>query len=649
MQEEITARENVSEYHVRELVDADERERYAAYDEDDEFFEDSGEEEEPALPKVKRGEKKKRSAAVSKEKFLSPVVALLALMTHKRSRRAEADDITATADEEDANIPEMAPEKAAKFYGNQAGFIKLRGKIAAGLSLVMLYITLAYDSFLPLAGAMKGSTACSTVLLIMLLSVMLCGLDVFTAGIMSLVRGRPNADSLVSVSCLMAAADALVIALDNSGSLGLPFCAIAAISMSFSIWGAYYTCLGMRCSFKIMGSKKASAITAEKGINPKGFALLRSARGIGGAVRRSELADLTEYVYNVLTPVLIACALVFGVLSSFFHGQSEAFVHCVSTMLAVSGAFGAGICFALPFAISSKKLYSVGAAICGWGGVRDIGRSRNVVIGDSDIFPRDCVEINTIRVLEGSIADKVIAYTGSVIAASGNGMAAAFTDMLERNGYTLCKVENFEANDGGGMTAVVGGEQVMVGSTGFMNLMGIRVPQKIATRDTVFTAINGTLVGIFTLSNKVTPATQDALGLLQRTRREPIFALRDFNISPVAIENKFHLPADKINFPSFSERFRISGTPVTEESPVAAVISREGVVPIVELSERGSRLYWGALAGTAIAAATAVLGLVIMFISCWQGNFEAGSAAKALLLMILPLLPQAGICFWLQR
>lgn len=637
----------LSEYELRGLVDSDERDRYADFDPDEDDFSD--EDESGGLQdEAPRREKKKKQGG-DKEKFLSPVIALLALLTHRRSRRAEADSAPATDDEEDADIPEMEPEKASKFYASQLAGLRLRGRVAAGLSLVMLYITLAYDSFLPLAGAMKGATACSLVLMIMLLSVILCGLDVFTAGIMSLVRGRPTADSLVAVSAVLACVDAAVIAGMNTGDFGLPFCAAAAISMSFSIWGAYYTCKGMRRSFKIMAGKKAAAITAEKGVSAKGTALLKSGRGISGAVRRSEMADLTEYVYNILTPVVLAFALVFGALASFFHGQSSAFIHCVSTMLAVSGAFSAGICFALPFAITARRLYSVGAAICGWGGVRDIGRSRNVVVGDSDIFPRDAVEISAIRVLEGAVADKVISYAGSVIAASGNGMSSAFSELISRNGYSLCRVENFEAHDGGGMTAVVNGENVMVGSTGFMNLMGIRVPQKIATRDTVFAAINGTLVGIFSIDYKVAPAAQDALGLLQRTRREPIFALRDFNMSPVAIEKKFHLPADKINFPAFSERFRISGTRVSADSPAAAVVCREGIVPIVELSERGARLYLAALAGTAIAAASAVLGLVIMFISCWQGNFEACSAARAVLWMALALLPQALICLWLQR
>lgn len=633
-------------YSVRELEDTNVSDTYAEPVVDD-YPEPYDIDEDGLNDEPEHGAGKKKAAR--KRGALSPMIALLALLTSRHNQRSQADDIRATPDEEDADVPEMEPERAAKFYSGQSGFLKLRGKVAAGVCLVMLYITLAFDSFLPLAGALRGCTACSLVLLIMLLTVMLCGLDVFTAGLMSLVRGRPNADSLVSISCVMACADALIIGVENTAAFGLPFCTVSAVSMCFSIWGAYFTCEGLRRSFKISASKKASAITAENGMSAKSSALIRSERGISGAVRRSETADLTEYVYNMLAPVLIAVAIVLGALASFFHGQSGAFVHCMSVMLAVSAAFSAGICFALPFAINAKKLYAVGAAICGWAGVRDIGRSRNVVIKDSDIFPRDAMEISTIRVLEGATADKVISYTGSVIAASGNGMAAAFTDLLSRNGYSLCKVENFQANDGGGMTAVVNGELVMVGSTGFMNLMGIRVPQKIATRDTVFTAVNGRLVGIFNIDYKVTPAVQDALGLLQRTRREPIFALRDFNFSPTAIENKFHLPADRINFPSFSERFRISGAVIDNTSPVAAVVCRDGMIPITELSERGGKLYLGVVAGTAIAAAAAVIGAVIMFVNCWQGNFVAGSAASALLWMLVSLLPEAGICFWLQR
>lgn len=636
---EETVEKVISEYELQGLVDSDESERYASFDPELDFLD---EETEPVL-------RRRADKSADREKFLSPIVAILALITHRRSQRAQADAMPATADEEDADIPEMEPEKAAKFYGNQLGGLRFRGRVALGLSLVMLYITLAFDSFLPLAGAMKGTTAASLVLLIMLISVMVCGLDVLTAGIMSLVRGRPTSDSLVAVSCVLAMIDALAIAFMKTADFGLPFCAVAAISMTASVWGAYYTAKGMRYGFRVLGSKRATALTAEKGISARGTSLMKSGRGVSGFVKRSEQADFGEYVYNTVTPVVLAFALVFGVLASLLHGQAKAFFHCLSVMVAVGASFSAGLCFALPFAVTARKLYSSGAGLCGWAGVRDIGRSGNVVITDGDIFPQGTVEISSIRVLEGSMADKIISYTGSVVAASGNGMAGAFSELISRNGYSLCRVENFIPHDGGGMTAVVNGENVMVGSTAFMNLMGIRVPQKIATKNTVFTAINGALVGIFDMEYKTSPAVQDALGLMQRSKREPIFALRDFNITPTSIENRFHLPADRINFPSFSERFRISGVEISKESPVAAVVCREGMEPLVETSQRGRKLYLGVITGTGIAAAAGLIGLIIMFVLCWNGNFAAAAASKVLLYMLLAALPQLLISIWLQR
>ena len=47
-------------------------------------------------------------------------------------------------------------------------------------------------------------------------------------------------------------------------------------------------------------------------------------------------------------------------------------------------------------------------------------------------------------------------------------LTQVFTEeLVRRNGYIISRVENFEAHDGEGMSAVVNGESVYVGSTGF--------------------------------------------------------------------------------------------------------------------------------------------------------------------------------------
>ncbi|MBO5975711.1 MAG: hypothetical protein J6P94_00855, partial [Oscillospiraceae bacterium] len=285
----------------------------------------------------------------------------------------------------------------------------------------------------------------------------------------------------------------------------------------------------------------------------------------------------------------------------------------------------------------------------GWPGARDVGKSRGVVISDKDIFPNDSVSISGIRVLQNCDPDKVISYTGSVIAASASGLSAPFTELIKRNGYTLCRVENFTPHDGGGLTAVVNGENVMVGNAGFMNLMGIRVPQRLANRNTVFTAISGQLSGLFDIDYKPQPSVQDALGVLLRSKCDVIFALRDFNMTPDALRNKFHVNGDGFNLPSYPERFRISGIEASAELPVSAVIAKEGMVPVAELSKRGKNLYYAVLVSVAIAAVGSVIGLLGMFIASWLGAFGPANAALAALIMLIWLIPNAVIGLWLQR
>lgn len=623
-------------YTVRELVDSDENERYASANVIPE-----------ELPAADVNAERRK---VVKERFLSPLIALMALIALRREQRKGAEKHRPTEELEDENVPEMDPERATKFYAAQMGSLRLRAKLATAMSLVMVYLSFAFYTWIPLFGALNSAGIMSLVLLIFELTVMVIGLDVVTTGLMALVRLRPNFESLAAISCMVSLLDAIVLYAADMNGLGLPFCAVSALTLTFCLWGSYYTCKGYRSGFRLLAmSKKLYTVTGEADIVSGGVALLKSRRGIAGFIKRSEEADLPEYVYSVLTPVLLAMALVLGLLTSVAHGQGGAVVHCVSVMLSVSGVFSAALSFALPFSVTARRLFQSGAAIAGWSGVRDIGKSRHVVITDSDVFPQGTVEVGGIRILEGAFSDKVISYTGSVLAASGSGLAQPFSELIRRNGYSICRVENFTPHDGGGMAAMVNGETVCVGNTGFMNLMGIRVPRKLSSPSAVYTGINGTLVGIFSIEYKPVSSVQDALALLLRSSREPIFAIRDFNITPMMIKKKFRMPTDIFEFPSYSERYRISGAEPDENSKIAAVITREGMGPLVDAADRGRRLYGAVRLSTAISVVGSVLGLVMMFLLCWAKAFDSATVSNALIFMLLWLVPLGAISWGLQR
>jgi hypothetical protein len=609
-------------------------------------------EEDAAAPETADGEEARdaREQRPARERFLSPVVALLALLTVRRRQRSAARPKTAQEPPAE-EIPEPTPRQAIRACSAQMRSLRLRGRTAACLSLVMLYISFAWpEGGLPLTGALNGNIRVTSLLLIVLeLAVMMCCLDRLTEGLLGIARGRMGAESLIAASCVLSLLDAALLALLNDDALGLPFCAVSALALTFALWSVYYGCKGSRTAFRVLTMRKELyTVTAETGLASGSPALLKSSRGIFGFIRRSDEPPARAEVYTVLTPFLLAAALILGLLASVGHGQGRAALHCVSILTAAAANFSATLSFTAPFAAAARRLRQSGAAIAGRGGVRDIGSSRRVVITDADVFPKGTVTLGNIRILEGTFTDKVISYTASVVTASGSGLAAPFAELVRRNGYTIRRVENFEPHDGGGITAMGNGERVCVGHTGFMNLMGVRLPQKLATRTSVYTAINGALVGIFSIDYHPVSSVQDALVLLLRSNLQPIFAIRDFNITPLLLKNKFRMPTDAFQFPPYAERYRISGAE-PDNGNLAAVIAREGMGPLVDVAERGRRLYRGVRAAAALSAVCSVLGLLLMFLLCWMGAFDAASASNAITFLLLWLIPLAVIVMDVRR
>lgn len=578
--------------------------------------------------------------------FTAPFLALLALITVRRQQRAQAEPNREAEQEEDW-IPELSPKKAAKLYASQAAPFKLRGILAAVLSIILVYISYG----LPMPASVSGNIRVASMLCMALeLVVVLIGLDVFTNGITSLLRGKPGAETLIAASCLFSVIDAAVIAITGNSSWGLPFCGVSALSMTFAIWGSRLLCSGLRSTYRAaaMGSSPYT-ITAEKDITDE-VVMMKSRRDLTGFVRRSEGADFCESAYAAAAPFLMIACLVFALLASVIRGRADSFFHCAAGLFAASASFSALLSFSLPFSIVAKQLVGSGAALAGWAGVSDIGKSRRIMITDSDIFPTGTVRIETIRILEGTFTDKVISFAGSMMIACGCGLTPSFAELMKRNGCAMHPVEDFRCHEGGGLMATIRGEQVYMGPSGFMNLMGIRLPQSQISKNAVFIAISGVLVGVFNTGYTPTASVQDALvSLLHARGTAPLFAIRDFNINPLLIKQKFRMPTEGFDFPSVAERYRISAAEAKADSPPAAILTREGLAPMVEAATCGRRLYKGSLLASVLSLMGTFLGLVLMFFLCWSGSFEAGCVGNMLSFMLLWLVPLIVIAIGLRR
>jgi hypothetical protein len=367
---------------------------------------------------------------------------------------------------------------------------------------------------------------------------------------------KPSLWSLTAVSCFAAALDAAVTAALGGTVEGLPFSGVAAVSMTFSIAGALQSCRGFRLSLRALAlSRDPYAVTAESGVSEDGMTILKSKRGTAGYLRRCEEPDCAENAYGPIAPFLLAAALVLAVIASAISGEWPYFFRIFAAITASGAPFAAFLAFPLPYTIITRRIFMSGSAIAGWAGLRDIGSSRHLIITDCDIFPAGTLSIESVRILEGTWPEKVISCVGSVICASGSGLAPVFTELMRRNNCSIQRVEEFCCHEGGGLTAQINGEEILCGSSGFMHLMGIRLPQKLASKSSVFVSINGVLSGIFTVKYVPVTSVQEALASLLHTRREPIFDHPRFKSRP---DDPPEIPyADRrVRFPDLREALR---------------------------------------------------------------------------------------------
>ena len=544
-------------------------------------------------------------------KAKNPILAFLAVLGVKL-RTAQAAGEAVTLEDEEELGEELPAKKAAKYYAGNVNSLRVRFKLSILPMLALLWVSLGLPAFGALGSDLRvTSLAC----LVMQLAVVMLGLDVFTSGIMSLVRGRPGLWSLVSAANIAAALDAAVAYAVGEAGWGYPMCAAAALSMFFAVWGALLEARALRFSCKAQElSEDPMIVTAENGVDGReGTVLLKSSRSTSGWLRRCEEPDAAENAFSAAAPWILLASLLLAVAATAVTQRWTYFFRVLAAVMCAAAPASAFIACPLPYFLLAIRSYRRGAAVAGWPGMRDIGRSMGMVITDTDLFPGDSVKISSIRILDGAWPEKIIANAGSVIIASGSGLAVVFADLMRRNGYAIRRVEDFCCHEGGGLTALIAGEEVLCGSAGFMRLMGIMVPQKLADKSAVFIAVSGVLSGIFSIEYTPVPSVGRALEGCLRNRRAPIFAVRDFLVTPLMLHKKYRVPAEGFDFPLFAQRYAVSATEPAEDSPICALLGREGLGAFMEVSGCGRRCYLSAMLGTTLSAVGAVVGVILAF------------------------------------
>lgn len=652
--EEESGEEDIIDSIVEEYTDGSETEATKVFkpEQDDELVtdgisdedispEDYAEDGDYEAGKVEESKSKRherRKARSFGELVVTPFISALALIALKVQQSKLPLSFSADDDEELGE--ELPPEKASRFYESFIGGLHIRVRIAFVLSLVLTYISFG----LPVTGAMSATAVKSAVALILLLAVMICGLDIMTSGLIAIAHRRPNANTLITLSALFCVIDGFLAACGVKGTK-LPFCAVPALTISFSLLGSLLNCRSSRIVFNtVSSSRRPYTVTAETSVTGDGVTILKSRMTTKGFVRRTEEAGPDETVYGVMAPYLIVIALLLSLISAAVSKSFAQFAHILSGIFVCAAPLAILLTYPLANFVSAKTLIKSGSAIAGWSGIYDIGKCRHMIITDFDLFPKGSVTISQTRIFAGMKPEKVVSLAGSMIAASGSALSPAFAELMKQGKGSLLRVENFRCHEGGGLIAMVDGVEVYCGSASFMHLMGVHLPDMFKIKNCVYVSEGDTICGMFQMEYTPVDSVRDALYMLMRSDRHPVFAVRDFNITPQLLSVKYDIPTDGFDFPSFAQRYEISGAEPSEASKPAALVSREGLGAFVHLAEHAKGLYTRVRVSVMLSVMSTVIGMIVMFILSLTGQMTVTAVLSFLLVWLIPVLI-IGFCF----
>ena len=546
--------------------------------------------------------------------------------------------------------PDVAPGELARRPGRGLKWMRTRTLLLLLLTALSLLQTL-----LPIAGVVLSSpldqpaVQCCLSTALMGTGILL-SVDVLFVGLYRACRLKFGMDTLAALACLFTLADGIALLLSSQPPARLPYTLVCLSGLFCLLHGTYHKRCALRLSCRTAAAASSPyrvtldpAKWSERGTYTKWSG---TPEGFGSQLQTD---DGAQRIFRRICPLLFLGDITFALLVSVGSDQPERLVWALSALFAATASFGGALVYSRPLHKAARRLAASGAALAGWPGMAASRKGDCVIITDGDLFPPGYVELNGIKVLSDFSAERVVAYTATLIRDSGSGLTKLFHDQLRSMGGLMRRADNLQCHEGGGLSANIRGDQVLVGSAAFMKLMEVQLPQGLNVKNAVFCAIDRELAGIFALSYTLPDTVFPALEALMLEKVEPVLATRDFNLIPAMLQQRFKLAVSKMAFPPVERRRQLSDEEQDHSDTITALLCREGLLPFAESITAAKRLRWATRLGTSLCCAGSVLGMLLSAYLTSVGAYTSLSPLNLLIYMLTWLAPVWFLSGWVHR
>ena len=549
---------------------------------------------------------------------------------------------------EEEEFIEPPLKDAVKRFVRETNSISLRCVPVVLISVLTVIMTFAFEAGMIMPfGIGRSVVLASGFLVLCQLIVMLLCVDIIVRGFDSLIKGTPGAETLILFSCIFSFVSGIFTLLGGSPGF-LPFCAVSCCSLAFALIGEKYNNRAITETLKTAcSSSEPYGIQDEYNDEVKKTVIKKAYNRTDGFYTNLMRPDISETGYKLAAPILLVIAMVFAITIIIFRGGSEYFLHVFSAFFAAAAPFSALLSFSIPFSLIVRSGRNLGAAVAGWGGCDDIYFTDGACITDEDLFPPGTMQIYNPKLFSGETLEKAVRYTASIIIESGSGLSRLFSEILRSDNKAPFRVEDFSCAEGG-VRGLIRGELVETGSAAFMNLIGVRIPDRANMKNAVYTAINKRLVVVFPIEYTPVNSVQSALISLLKWRINLFLAVRDFNVTPLMLAQKYKVSFDDIELIQARESYTFSDANSGKEGRMTAVIVREGLGPYAEILTGGRLLRSSAMFATILSIISALCGVLLVFYMCWAGAFLSATPGSLIVFMLCMLASVLLVCGYVK-
>jgi len=479
---------------------------------------------------------------------------------------------------------------------------------------------------------------------------LLCALfsgDVWKTAVSALKTSRSvTVELCAGLECLVTLADCALMPFAAGRWPAPPFALTAAFLLTVILYGQEQNENARRESFHLLslgGEPPYMAAVTEAGASKQGGVL----HGFYNCFEASEENNPARRWQQILLPLLLSASLVLTGVICLTQKTAANFFWCWSALLTASLALSFPLSYALPMARLARRLARSGCAAAGYNAIRQVGRSKCMVVTDSDLFPPGTVGLNGLKVF-GEEIGKVVSYAATVAKASESQLLPLFEQLLISEGGTFQKLDGLSYYEEGGVSGTIRGETVLMGTAYFMKKMRVPLPMGLKLQTGMFLALDGHLIAIFAIKYQPSRNVEWALRTMKRNGCKPLLAVRDGNITPGLLKRKFEFDVRAV-YPDISTRLALSEMPGTRGERACAVIYREGLMPFAETVIGSRRCHRAVRDATVLSFLGSLCGLLLSYYLIYAGSFSILSPLQMLAFLLLWLLPCLLISGWVKH